>query len=387
MEKEPRFQEIDHLPEMLNDCSIDRVMAIDLNWHIIAWNKTAANITGITKSDVLGKHLLEVFPLLQQDKEIMDAIDFAFRGVKSFVPAHPSLFNRKFYENHFIPLRENDGQVMGVMNIMHDVAHRLKAEQQLEKLNRALEKKYQQLETASTELATFTYITSNDIKAPLKHVYTSLELLIKTEAAALSNGSKANLRRMQGSLNRMNLLLDDILALSHINSFMQKSTLVDLNDVLREATDKLNEKIIEKKALIKAESLPSLYGFRDMLYTLFVNLLDYALKFQEPKNQPVISIQCRETTPDQLPVPVADPEKQYVELAFIDNGIGFDPKDEERIFTIFEKLHPKGKYPGSGMGLAICKKIVEAHDGFIRAAGRPGQGAGFYCYLPASQKE
>ena len=375
---------ISSLYEMLNDCSIDRVMAIDMEWCVIAWNNTATTITGIQKADIIGRPLLEVFPQLQQDKEIMTAIQFAFLGKKSFVPAKAALFNRQHYENHFIPLTGNDGQVKGVMNIMHDVAHREKAENQLQKLNRVLEQKYRQLEAATTELATYTYITSNDIKEPLRHVYTAFELLVKSEGKVLSNAGKASLRRIQASLNRMNLLLDDIHALSQINSFMQVRQAVDLNEVFNNALVVLKNKITENKALVQAKDLPVIQGFKDMLQTLFVTLLDNALKFQTPGNRPQIVITWRILQPEELPAGIQNNEKQVALFTFTDNGIGFEPADARRIFTMFEKLHPKNEYPGPGMGLTVARKIVEAHDGIIQATGTPGQGAVFQCYLPVN---
>src|SRR5689334_3785307 len=108
---------IPNLFELLNDSSIDQVMAIDDQWNVIAWNKTAAQITGIEKADIIGKHLLEIFPKLAEDPEMMEAVKFAFEGKKSFVPALPGVFNRHSYENHFIPLTDVSGEVKGVMNI------------------------------------------------------------------------------------------------------------------------------------------------------------------------------------------------------------------------------------------------------------------------------
>jgi PAS domain S-box-containing protein len=372
---------IANLYELLNDSSIDRVMAIDIQWCVIAWNKTAAQITGIDKSAIIGKPLLDVFPQLQDDKDLIDAIQLAFKGKKTFLPPRAGLLNRHLYENHFIPLTDENGQVKGVMNIMHDVAHREKAEKMLQQLNEALEQKYRQLETASTEMATFTYITSNEIKEPLRHVYTSFELLVKSEGKALSNGGKANIRRIQASLNRMNLLLDDIWALSHINSFKQVRNAVDLNEVFKEVLEKLQMKITEKDAVIKADDLPIIPGYKDMLQTLFINLIDNGLKFQLPDNQPQIQISSRLLQPDEMPAGFQN-KQRIVLLTITDNGIGFDPEHADRLFIMFEKLHPKSQYPGSGIGLAIVKKIVEAHDGFIQATAQPGEGATFYCYLP-----
>lgn len=376
---------IPNLYELLNDSSIDRVMAIDEQWCVIAWNKTAAQITGIDKNDVIGKPLLDVFPKLAEDADIMDAIKFAFQGKKSFVPARAGSFNRQSYENHFIPITDEAGDVKGVMNIMHDVAHREKAEIKLQHLNEALEQQYRQLETATTEMATFTYITSNEIKEPLRLVYTAFELLVKSEGRVLSNGGKANIRRIQGSLNRINLLLDDIWALSHINSFKQVRNTVDLNVVCREAMNKLDRKIVESGAIIEINELPVIAGYKDMLQTLFINLIDNGLKFQTMGNMPVINITSRIAPVDQLPAGFQNKEPMLL-LEFKDNGIGFDQAQAGRIFIMFEKLNSKGQYHGSGMGLAIVKKIMEAHDGFAHATAQPGKGATIQCYFPMEVK-
>lgn len=205
-----------NLAEMLNDASIDRVLAIDTKWRIIAWNKTTADITGIPKSSAMGHLLLDLFPQLTKDRETMNAIMQAFNGWKSFLPVQRNIFNRHHYENHYLPLKDDDGTVIGVMNIMHDVSHRIKAEQQLQRLHDELEIKYKQLERMSADLSMFTFITSNNLKEPAKLIYTGLEQLARTDGHALSNNSKAKLRKMQSSLTRINLLLDDILSLSTI---------------------------------------------------------------------------------------------------------------------------------------------------------------------------
>ncbi|OQP62463.1 hypothetical protein A3860_27610 [Niastella vici] len=378
------FQQTSHpdLYELLTDNSIDRVMAIDEQWCVIAWNKTAALITGIHKDDIIGKSLLQVFAQLKEDPEMIDAIQSAFRGYKTFVPARTGLFNRENYENHFIPLTNEAGKVKSVMNIMHDVAGRVKAEKRLQEVNEALAQQYRQLETVTTEMATFTYITSNEIKEPLRHVYTAFELLVKSEGKVLSNGGKANIRRIQASINKINLLLDDIWALSHINSFKQVRNNVDLNEVYREALVKLEKKITERGAVIETDGLPLIPGYKDMLQTLFVNLIDNGLKFQEKGNQPYIRIASHAIDSADLP-PGFQSNKPIVQVSFTDNGIGFDPVHADRVFIMFEKLHPKSLYHGSGMGLTIAKKIVEAHDGFIQAIAQPGKGATIKCYLPA----
>lgn len=359
------------LADMLNDCSIDRLMAIDSDWRIIAWNKTSELLSGVSKKEVIGQPLLAVFPLLATDEEIMSAIQAAFDGRKSFVPAHKDLFNRHFYENHFIPLRDEQNKLIGVMNIMHDVAHREKAEQQLQNLNLALEKKYRQLERAADEQATFTYVTSHNIKEPLRLVYSSLELLIRAEAKQFSDGGKANVRRIQASLNRMNLMLDDILNLSRINTFQQSETQVNLNEIVAQVKEALQAKLQEKEAVIEVGILPDIHGYKDMLHFLLLNLIDNAIKFQYQNHQPLVTITCEEITSPEL----------YTRLTVTDNGIGFEASEATNIFTMFEKLNGN-QYVGSGTGLAICRKIMDAHNGYIEATATLGQGATFHCYFP-----
>lgn len=370
------------LADMLNDCSIDRIMAIDGDWHIIAWNRTSEVISGMRKSDVMGKHLLQVFPRYEQDKEIMTAIDIAFKGMKSFVPALKEGFNRQHYENHFIPLKETGNQVIGVMNIMHDVSHRIKAEQQLHQLNIALKKKYEQLERATDELATITYITSHNIKEPLRQVYSSLELLIRAEAKALSDGGKANLRRMQASLNRMTLLLDDILALSGIHHPAEQGTPVDLYEMLQKAQTTLHDKLITNNVKIVAGALPTVNGYSELLHYLFIHLISNAIRFRKHDAPLTVMIDSQVVNyPDNTDG--HQESKTYIRVSFTDNGTGFNPEDAEQIFLMADKS--PHKYASSGAGLAICRKIMIVHDGFIQADGWPGRGAAFHCYFPIAQ--
>jgi PAS domain S-box-containing protein len=375
---------VDSITEMLIDSNIDRVMAIDRNWNIIAWNRTSELISGTSKKNLLGRNLLDAFPQILNDQEMFDAITMAFEGRKSFLPSQTNYFNRHYCENHFIPLNNKHGEVIGVMNIIHDVAHRIKVEKQLQKLNMALEKKYDQLDRANNELATFTYITSRDIKEPLKHVYTSLELLIKKEGGLLSNMSKGNLRRMQGSLNKMNLLLDDITAVASISTRAEPLCEVDLDEILSETLDKLRNKINEKKAVVESSKLPLICGYKHMLEYLFLHIIDNSLKFQPEDGIPRITISSKLVNSDQISRKDKVPGMQYLKISFQDNGIGFDPANGDRIFKLFEKLNDR-KYHGSGVGLTISKKIVEKHEGFIEGISTAGNGATFNCYFPVEQ--
>ncbi|HVX52510.1 MAG TPA: ATP-binding protein [Chitinophagaceae bacterium] len=369
------------LAEMLNDCSIDRVLAIDKKWQIISWNKTAEYITGITKDALFNRNLLDMFPEIGLDGDLMKAIEDALKGFTCFVPSKPGAFNRHYYENHFIPLKDNDGEVFGVMNIMHDVAHRVKTERQLEKLNTTLTEQNRRLEKASAEMATFINITGNDLKEPVRKVYSSLEMIARNDGLRLSDPSRAALRRMQSSLNRINLLLDDMVTLAAANSFTAEFSDIDLNLVMDEALEIMRDKIEEKQARVQVAKLPVIPGSKQMLQYLFVNLLDNAIKFQPDDNIPVVAITVDYITGNTVPGTITGYEKRYVCIKFTDNGIGFTQTDADKIFGMFEKLNPRKKYGGSGIGLTISQKIAESHGGYIEAKGKENEGATLLCYL------
>lgn len=367
------------LAETLNDCSIDAIIALNTDRNIIAWNRTAEIIYGKLKAEALGKPLTEIFPALPEDTETIHAIDLAFKGHKSFVPASKLHTHRLHVENHYIPLTNKTG-ITGIMNIVHDVAHRIKAEQQLQALNDKLEKQYRQLQKTSAELASFTFVSSNNIKQPIRQVYTAVEHLIKTEAERLTDTGKAAFRRIQASLNRMNLLLDDILSLAQISILEKPDKLINLNNLLEDVITGLQKQITETNANITLKEPCSIYGHEKQLHLLFYHLLDNAIKFNESKT-PYVTIECKKMMISPHP-DVAFSERKYYRVTIADNGIGFEQSDAERIFTMFEKLHT-GKYKGSGMGLTIARKIMDAHDGFIQAENNPEKGSCFHCFFPA----
>jgi PAS domain S-box-containing protein len=373
---EPLIQSRD-LADSLNDASIDRLMAIDLHWNIISWNKMSEKCTGITRDQLLGKNIFEVFPEIKIDTEMMEAFEYAMKGKQSFLSTAPGRFNRSYYENHFIPLEDKNGNLIGVMNIMHDVAHRIKAEKKLEELNQASKHNYELLQKANGDLGIFTAITGSELKTPIKYLYTTLEMIVTKDGQKLSDSSKAGLRRMQSSLNRINLLLDDILALSAASNLSHEFVCVSMDDVLQSVFALLSPKIFEKEAVINVSPLPSVYGSREMLQKMLYNILDNSLKFHENGAVPEVSIKGNI-------IPGDEKKQQMVCISIQDNGIGFNQEDGERAFRMFERLNDKKQYTGSGVGLTLSRKIAEAHHGYLTATSKPGKGTTISCYLPVS---
>jgi len=340
---------------------------------------SAEKIYGTEKNEAIGQSVFDVIESLKDDPETIDAINQALKGSKRFVPASKQFKHRCHAENHYIPLNKNSNAVLGVMNIVHDVAHRIKAEQQLQYLNEELEKRYRQLQATSQELATFTYITSNKIKEPIRQIYTGIEHLITVEASRLSNSGKETFRRMQTSLTRMDLLLDDILSIAQISILEKPNTTVDLTALAEEAFVEIKKKT-DKNPVIAINELCVVKGHRNYLFMLFHNLLQNAIKFNE-SNEPLIDISCKKVMLEEASALSTDAE--YFKITIADNGIGFADGDKEKIFTIFEKLNGN-QYKGSGIGLTIAKKIMDAHDGFIIAESTPGKGASFHCFFPVT---
>lgn len=360
------------LSDMLNDCSIDRVMAINCEWEIIAWNATSELLTGLNRQDVVGRQLTEVFPEILDDLEMRAAIESAFGGYKTFLPSATGRFNRHHIENHFIPLKDPEDRLIGIMNIMHDVAHRMKAEIELEKLNKELEKKYQQLEEANRSLVSFTNMASLEILEPVRSIYTSLEMLAHKEGEALTQTSRGNLRRMQASLNRINLLLADFLSISKISGHKNR-TYIDLNELTALVANEMSPKLQAKDAVLSISDLPVIVGYPDMVKYLFHHLIENALKFQPQDNRPEISITFEK---------VIESGSNFHKICVKDNGIGLDEAGTKTIFEMFRRLNPE-KYKGAGIGLGLCKKIMEMQGGSVYAEGVPGQGATICCLFPA----
>jgi PAS domain S-box-containing protein len=372
-----------NLGEILNDFSIDAIIAIDTKYNVVAWNRTAALAYGYSKKHALGKPLFQLIPELEKDTETIKAIELSLKGYKTFVASSKLCMHRQHRENHYIPLQDDEGTVIGVMNIVHDVAHRIKAEQQLQYLNEELERRYRQLKSTSEELASFTYITSNKIKEPIRHLYTGIEHLIKVEAGHLTDSGKATFRRMQSSLSKMDLLLDDVLSIAQISILQKVETDINVTELAKEVAEDI-EKKTETRVNIIVKELCIVKGHRNYLYLLLYNLLGNAIKFNG-NSVAEIRISCEKVVLNE-PVTQSLPYAEYYRITITDNGIGIDRADTERIFRMFEKLHDKN-YKGSGIGLTIAKKIMEAHDGFITVESVPGVGSSFHCFFPVTDAE
>lgn len=241
----------------------------------------------------------------------------------------------------------------------------------------------EELRLANKELANLNWISTHDLKEPLRKIQIFASRVLDREDPDLSVQVKDSVERMRFAAEKMQMLIEDILTYSKAGSMDKIFVPTDLNEVLRNVLSELQDNIDEKGATIQAEALPVLEIIPFQVHQLFINLISNAIKFVKPGERPAIGITAGTVhSTDSLREKITSGE--YYAIAFHDNGIGFEAEYESRIFDIFQRLHPAHKYPGTGIGLAICKKIMENHKGFIDAKSVFGEGSVFTIYFPVA---
>jgi len=266
--------------------------------------------------------------------------------------------------------RNNEGCVTHILSILQDVTEEKAAERILTNLNATLERKNKELEQKNEEITSFAFVASHDLKEPLRKIHTFSDWLL-TKEPALSETGRAGLEKLNHSVRRLDLLINDILALTKVHVDNDKQEPVDLNRLLQQVKTEMQEKLQKTCAVMTADPLPTIKGAANQLFYLFKNIISNSLKFQHKENEPRIHIK-------------AEWENQFLKLSVSDNGIGIAPEYHRKIFEMFRRLHTRTEYEGTGMGLAICKKIMEKHGGDITVASEPEKGATFTCWFPAS---
>jgi signal transduction histidine kinase len=247
-------------------------------------------------------------------------------------------------------------------------------------LNHSLELKGRELELLNSELRTFANVAAHDYSETLRNLYTNLEFIIGSDGSKLSNAGKANVRRAQAAIQKLKLLTDDIIAYSKISASYGELALVDLVDIVSSVVENLKPRITQSDVAVKTEVLPIIQGYPSLLRVLFNHLIDNAIKFRKDHSEHVVHIKAEQIEGSAINNPNVNRDSIYFVVKVSDNGIGFLPEDEEKIFEMFYRVHEK-KYRGSGIGLPICKKIMDIHGGFITAKCNP-ECTEFSCYFP-----
>jgi len=331
--------------------------SIDLRF--VRFNKAGEELLGYTKRDLIGKNDYDFFPKKQADFFTRNDQAVLEQNNVVDIPEEPidTKYGQKWLHTKKIPILNKEGKPIYLLGISEDITEMRKAKVELEE-------KTKELQRSNTELEQFAYVASHDLQEPLRTVSSYVQLLANRYKNKLDKDADEFIDFAVDGSNRMRQLINSLLEYSRINR-VKPFELIDLSDIMAGVMLDMKEQITTSGATIKYSKLPEIYGDNVLIGQLFQNLIGNALKFKSPERKPEIIIKSEKKG------------SQYL-FSISDNGIGMQPEYWEKIFVIFQRLNSREKYPGTGIGLSICKKIVERHGGKIWVESEPGKGSTFF---------
>ena len=326
---------------------------------IIDANSAAARFYGYDFATLISKNINDINAL--DPNEIKTVCSRALHGERNtfIFPHRLAGGETRMVEVNTSPITHK-GQTI-LFSIIHDITDRIRAEEQLRKT-------LAELSRSNEELQQFAYVASHDLREPLRMVVSYTELLAKRYGNQLDDAANKFIAYAVEGATRLQRLIDDLLAFSRVGTKRQPQESAPTGELLDAAVHNLQAAIEESGAVITYDALPTVRGDHSQLIQLFQNLVGNAIKFRRPGEPPHIHV-------------TACNLGQEWQFSVADNGIGIDPQFNERIFVIFQRLHAREQYPGTGIGLAICKRIVERHGGRIWVESMPGEGTTFHFTL------
>ena len=361
------------------------ILYLDRQGTVENWNLGAEKIKGYKAEEIIRKNFSKFYTKEDRKNNLpQKLLNVAIEKGKS---SHEGWRVRKngtyFWASSVITAVHNKkGHVIGFSKVTHDLSEKKKADDKLKLNALELEQKNIELEKMNQELQSFAYISSHDLQEPLRKIQTFASLILEKEFKNLTDSGKDKFQRMQSAAQRMQTLINDLLSYSRTNIQERIFEKTDLSKIIEEVQDDLKEEIEQKNATIEncenceANIIP--FQFRQLLY----NLVSNSLKFSNPETPIIIKISSKIVKGATLENKKSEKDTDYCHIKVSDNGIGFEQQYSSKIFEVFQRLHGKLDYTGTGIGLAIVKKIVDNHNGIITATGEKNKGATFDIYIP-----
>ncbi len=346
---------------------------------IVYTNPYFCDLLGITYDKTIGS---SIFNFIAKDS--LDGFNSLFsKSLSGKIKGEINLQAKGRIIPVYISLTSLQPKLATVGIIITDFTEKKKNEQTILDYQRDLESKNGELVESNKELASFAYIASHDLQEPLRKIQMFANRILEKEFDVLSENGQDHFKRMQVAAKRMQTLIEDLLMYSRTNTLERKLISTDLNKIIADVKEDLMDDLQQKDALLITESMCEAkvipFQFRQLLY----NLISNSLKFSKPKFPPVINIKSEMGNAKTFHLESNTSEDSYCHISVQDNGIGFEPQYKEKIFELFQRLHNKTEYSGTGIGLAIVKKIVENHNGVITARSKLDHGTTFDIYIPA----
>lgn len=396
----------EYLKSMIEQAPVAKSLFVGSDFKIEIVNEAMMDILGKNRT-IIGQKMEDAIPEFVE-QEFLPIFKEVYKTGKLYkalgIPMdmmRRGQSTRGYYDRTLKPLLDNDGEVFAIIDMIVDVTAQVTAaielkesEERYKQLADELEKRVQdrtnelketnlELINSNNNLKQFAYVASHDMQEPLRKIQSFSSRLTSMYHESLDENGIFMLNRIQDSARRMSVMIDDLLTYSRLSNKEGEFVNVDLNQTVTNILTDLEMLIEEKQAQIVVEPLASVIGNPIQLGQLFLNVISNAIKYSVPGTQPIIKIACNQATLTEIEaVPVLSWQRNYAKIEVKDNGIGFDPKYLDRIFQMFQRLHGKSEYNGSGIGLALCQKVVQNHNGYITALSKPNAGSTFIIYLP-----